>query len=257
MIGCRPAGRTDDFGLLGGDRQDDDLLLVVEGRAGPRRGARRMAGGAPRRSAGGGGSSVPSTCMPWSSSLTLVLLRPATTVTESSAGSTVMTGNLSLGEADDHVDVVAGLDDRADAADLVDLDARSQRRPAGISTSMTVPWSPPLRVVAVIWAPVATGWRAIWPMTWETSVKAPGRIARRGRPSWSSTWSAWIRVDSGMSAVATTTGPWSARRLLAGCRRCLRRARGSPTKATIARKTPMSRTSRFERFKLVLPEEMV
>ena len=54
--------------------------------------------------------------------MTLVLLRPLTTVTESSAGLTVMTGNLSAGEADDHVDVVAGLDDRADAGDLVDLD---------------------------------------------------------------------------------------------------------------------------------------
>ena len=30
-----------------------------------------------------------------------------------------------------------------------------------------------------------------------------------------------------------------------------------PTKATIARKTPTSRTSQFERFKLVLPEECV
>jgi len=29
------------------------------------------------------------------------------------------------------------------------------------------------------------------------------------------------------------------------------------TKATIARKIPTSRTSRFERFKLVLPDEMV
>ena len=34
----------------------------------------------------------------------------------------VMTGNWSAGEADDHVHVVAGLDDRADARDLVDLD---------------------------------------------------------------------------------------------------------------------------------------
>ena len=60
--------------------------------------------------------------MPWRSSLTLVLFRPATTGTESSTGLTVMTGNLSAGEADDHVDVVAGLDDRADTGDLVDLD---------------------------------------------------------------------------------------------------------------------------------------
>ena len=54
--------------------------------------------------------------------MTLVLLRPLTTVIESSAGLTVMTGNLSPREPDDHVDVVAGLDDRADAGDLVDLD---------------------------------------------------------------------------------------------------------------------------------------
>src|SRR6476661_3563755 len=46
-------------------------------------------------SAGGGGRSVPITWRPWSSSLTLVLLRPATTVIALSPGATVMTGNLS------------------------------------------------------------------------------------------------------------------------------------------------------------------
>ena len=60
--------------------------------------------------------------MPWSRTLTLVLFRPLTTVNEASAGLTVMTGNLSPLMPDDHVHVVAGLDDRADARDLVDLD---------------------------------------------------------------------------------------------------------------------------------------
>ena len=43
----------------------------------------------------------------------------------------------------------------------------------------TEPCVPPLSVSAVICAPVATGWRTILPMTWETSVNAPGRIAVR------------------------------------------------------------------------------
>ena len=60
--------------------------------------------------------------MPWRSSLTLVPLMPATTVNESSVGVDRDDRELVGGEADDHVDVVTGLDDRADAADLVDLD---------------------------------------------------------------------------------------------------------------------------------------
>ena len=50
----------------------------------------------------------------------------------------------------------------------------------------------------------------------------------------------------------------SSAHLVAGRRRLpLAAARGCPTKATMARKTPMSRTSRFERFKLILPESDV
>ena len=90
-------------------------------------------------------------------------------------------------------------------------------------------------------------------MTCDTSAKAPTLIAARGT-FLISTWSARMRVDSAMSALATTTGPsvgtavapfgvagdWSTTRM--------------PTKATMARKNPTSRTSRFERFKFVLPE---
>ena len=58
----------------------------------------------------------------------------------------------------------------------------------------------------MICPPVTTGWRAICPMTWETSVNAPGVIAVRAT-TLVVTWSAAIRVDSGMSEAATTTGP--------------------------------------------------
>ena len=64
----------------------------------------------------------PRTCMPWRSTLTLVLLRPATTVIELSCGLSCDDRERVAGEADDQVDVVAGLDDGADAGDLVDLD---------------------------------------------------------------------------------------------------------------------------------------
>ena len=77
------------------DRQDDDLLLAVEGGRWVRSGGGRRGGAAGVGRRCDGGSSVPMTCMPWSSSLTLVLLRPVTTVIELSAGLTVMTGNLS------------------------------------------------------------------------------------------------------------------------------------------------------------------
>ena len=73
-------------------------------------------------SAGGGGSSVPTTCTPWSSALTLVPLTPATVVIVASSGLTVTTGKLVGGEADDHVDEVTGLGQRAHARHLVHLD---------------------------------------------------------------------------------------------------------------------------------------
>ena len=58
----------------------------------------------------------------------------------------------------------------------------------------------------MIWAPVATGWRAICPITCDGSVKAPALIEVSGRVL-VVTCSALMRVDSGMSAAATTTGP--------------------------------------------------
>ena len=64
----------------------------------------------------GGGSSVPRTCMPWRRSLTLVLLRPADDGDRGVGRVDRDDRELVAGEADDHVDVVAGLDDGADAA---------------------------------------------------------------------------------------------------------------------------------------------
>ena len=129
-------------------------------------------------SAGGGGSSVPRTWMPWRSSLTLVPLRPATTVIELSSGVDGDDRELVGGQADDHVDVVTGLDDRADAADLVDLDGHAAQGRPGSRCCRSTPGDCRRRGSStVIWAPFATCWRAIWPTTWETSVKAPGSLA--------------------------------------------------------------------------------
>jgi len=91
-------------------------------------------------------------------------------------------------------------------------------------------------------------------MTCEGSPNAPGLIALSGTVL-VVTWSAAIFEDSGMSTVATTTGPVVG--TVAGPVDGVRTMSRMPTKATIARKTPTSRTSRFERFKLVLPEECV
>ena len=104
----------------------DDLLLAGE------RGAGRPVGrGGPGRPAAAGGSSVPRTCMPWRSSLTLVLLRPGDD-REGVVGRVDGDDRELVGlEADDHVDVVAGLDDRADAGDLVDLDRHGSAWSAG------------------------------------------------------------------------------------------------------------------------------
>ena len=51
-----------------------------------------------------------------------MLLMPATTVMLSSVGLTVTTGNLSAEKPTTMSTIVAGLDDRADARDLVHLD---------------------------------------------------------------------------------------------------------------------------------------
>ena len=130
---------------------------------------------------------------------------------ELSAGLTVMTGNLSAGQADDHVDVVAGLDDRADAGDLVDLDRHAAQGGGAIDVGDLARGATADGRGAVIWAPVATGCRAIWPMTCDGSVNAPGRICgqieRLGRHL-----VGLIFVDRGMSTSATTTGPVGRRR---------------------------------------------
>ena len=97
--------------------------------------------------------------------------------------------------------------------------------------------------------PAVTSWRAVWPMTEATSVKLSTGLSR------STTFlvvrsSAWIFVPSGMSLAATTIA--TSRRVgsvdPSG-------ASGWPivsttrTNAMMARKIPMSRTNRFERFK--------
>src|SRR5438045_1819717 len=93
-------------------------------------------------------------------------------------------------------------------------------------------------------------------MTCDGSVKAPGVIEVRLIVI-VVTWSAAIRVDSGMSVAATTTGPVvGAIGVLLSPSPFPRASKRIPTNAMIARKTPTSRTRRFERFKLVLPEEL-
>ena len=85
-------------------------------------------------------------------------------------------------------------------------------------------------------------------MSW----KAPALIAVLLRVT-TSTWSARIRVESGISALATTTGPvvTTAGGWLPPCGFCASRI--TPTNATMARNTPINKTSRLERFKSILP----
>ena len=107
-------------------------------------------------------------------------------------------------EADDHVDIVTGLDDRADAADLVDLHRHAALRRRALDVE-DLALRPPLNVVAVIAAPATTGWRTILPMTCETS---PNASASRASTDLTSvvTWSARMAVPNGMSWVAMTVG---------------------------------------------------
>ena len=91
-------------------------------------------------------------------------------------------------------------------------------------------------------------------MTWDGSANAPGVMASSGS-SFFVTSDAAIVVDSGMSADAMTTNPVVGE--LGGFGRPPPTTMTDPTKATIARKTPMSRTRRLERFKLLLPERLV
>src|SRR3954447_25373903 len=130
-----------------------------------------------------------------------------------------------------------------------------QRNVAGQSTFVITPPLVEPIVAPVIWAPAATGWRTTWPITCEGSTNAPGVIAARST-TLVVTWSARMRVESGMSTDATTTGPVVGATGV-GVGPPPRTRTRIPTHATIAKKTPTSRTSRFERFKLVLPEGCV
>ncbi len=94
--GAVQLGVLDELDLLGIDRQDDDLLqtFIEVGRAVGVVPSVVPSSVVPSAWAGGGGSSVPSTCMPWMSTLTLSVLMPLTIVGVSSAGFSVMTGKL-------------------------------------------------------------------------------------------------------------------------------------------------------------------
>jgi hypothetical protein len=113
-----------------------------------------------------------------------------------------------------------------------------------------------LKSPAPIWAPVLIGVRTTWPIAWLGSWNASGRRAPVSSV-WVVSMSAVIVTPSGMSLTARTVG------------NCVGVGVGPvpppplgllpisttiPTNAMTARNTPMSRTSRFERFKLGLPE---
>src|ERR1044072_7039913 len=78
-----------------------------------------------------------------------------------------------------------------------------QRRLTGQLMFVMTPWGG-LIAWLVNCPPLAVGARATWPTTCETSEKAPGNAFAGGTLEMF-TWSARIRVDSGMSATATPT----------------------------------------------------
>src|SRR5438045_1509203 len=92
-------------------------------------------------------------------------------------------------------------------------------------------------------------------MTWDTS---PNAVALRSVSTFLSavpTMSAVTRVPRGMSFVAMTVGSVTGATVCVGdVPPGLFSSNAIPTNATTARNTPMSRTRRFERFKLDLPE---
>ena len=161
---------------------------------------------------------------------------------------------LVAGDARDHVHVVAGLDDRADTGDLVDLDgARLEGRAASRCRRIS-PWAPP-----------GDGGR--------------GDRVRRSRPG----WRAHLADDLGglrertLGAILRAGAPSASARTpdLAGQRdvgvrdedeirwsvacswSCVSHDERSLDERNDARKTPTSRTRRLERFKLLLPERLV
>ena len=74
-----------------------------------------------------------------------MLLRPVTTVIGVVGRVDRDDRELVTGQADDHVHVVARLDDGADAGDLVDLDAPCERKAGWVSRSAgRYPRSPPV-----------------------------------------------------------------------------------------------------------------
>ena len=106
--------------------------------------------------------------------------RPATTVIELSCRVEGHDGELVAGEADDHVDVVAGVDDGADAGDLVDLDGH--RAEAGRDVDRAAARSLLVsKSAASSWAPVVIVRRAIWPTT-RLGRAEGGRSCARCRP---------------------------------------------------------------------------
>ena len=194
-------GELDDFHLLRGDREDDDLTLAVEGRA-------RL----PRWRSGavavvGGGEQGAEDLHALEEQLDAGAVEARDHLERVVHGVLGHDRELVGREADDHVDVVAGLDDRADAGDLVDFDRDRAQARAGVSMlRIEPPWLwPNVSPVSCC----AAGDGLADDLADDLGLVREGAGQDRGQREWSGplTWSALTLVESGMSAVATTTGP--------------------------------------------------
>jgi hypothetical protein len=150
----------------------------------------------------------------------------------------------------DDVHVVAGLDDRADTGDLVHLDGHRNvaDRPGCLDAARGA-----REDVGGDRLPETTGWRAIWPTTRLVSLIPLGGKSAIAT-SLVVTSAAWMVAPRSIAFVDTTSVVVvAAGGVLLGPPLPLIVTRIN-TNAMSARKIPMSRTNRFERFKRCLPE---
>ena len=126
------------------------------------------------------------------------------------------------------------------------------RRPGGTRMSRIWPAWPPVSVRPVMAASLTTACRTVWPRTWEVSPNASTSRPASGF-CWTVTISAVMRAPRAMSFVAMTVAASVGSRV-AGSSPPPGRRKRTATNATIARKTPTSKTKRLERFKRALPE---
>ena len=163
----------------------------------------------------------------------------------------VTSGHLvGAGEADDEIDPIADVDERADARALVDLDRdRAEARIEQVGDVLGAAAGARREVSRQQERPCLISVRTVLPTTWPTS---PNASAGRTTICWLRASTISAVIDGPERDVSPSHRPSAARSALpSAVRGCWLNSTITPPNATTASRTPTRRTRRLDRFKAI------